>query len=303
MQQKDGILETVAKGLQVASSIYGIKSDMAKIDALKANEEKLASKESAQARGLRTPQELADLQKTHDLSDSPMANSVKLMRLDERGQESPVFATIRQKTEAAKTVDPIPGQRLAFDQARFDYQKQQDKLAAQQKNTKGVGADGQPVPMKLNAEERKRLDSAGMGLAAIKGMGTALGKGTNTFSLIGDNPYTLARTKFEEALGRMQSGGAINSDEEKRFKSMAPGPMDSPEIQKQKLDELYTEMALRVKSLGQDPDEMMARRESIQVPGFGLGKEEGTAIAAPAKNLKSTKEMTIEELKAELGQK
>lgn len=276
MQKKDGLLETVAKGLGIASSIYGIKADMAKIDAAKAAEEKKAEQESAQARGLRTPAELAELSKTHDFSDSPMANAVKLYRKDEQGKESPLWASVRQKKEAPKEIDPIQSQRLALDREKFEWEKKQPKGGGS-----GVGPDGQPIPKSLNAEERKRLDSASMGLAAVKGMGTALGSGSNTFSLIGDNPYTVARTKFEEALGRMQSGGAINKDEEARFRSMAPTVMDSPEIQKQKLEELYVEMALRVKSLGQDPDEVLARRDSIQLPGFG-GQKNGEAIAAPA---------------------
>ena len=102
----------------------------------------------------------------------------------------------------------------------------------------------------MGGEERKRLDSALMGVNAVKGMTGALAKGDNTFSIIGDNDFTMQRARLTEALGRMQSGGAINSDELAKFENMTPTMTDSAEIQKKKMEWLGEEMNKRVNNLG-----------------------------------------------------
>jgi hypothetical protein len=113
-------------------------------------------------------------------------------------------------------------------------------------------------------------------------MAAALEAGDWTVNPIGDNNYTLARTNYVEAIGRMQSGGAINNDEAEKFRSLAPGPMDSSEMQQTKLKEAYTEMALRMKNLGFTPEEMAAERSGVKVPdSIGSKKDmSGTATAA-----------------------
>lgn len=108
----------------------------------------------------------------------------------------------------------------------------------------------------LNASDKARFDSAKMGYQAIDNMNQALAKGDNTFSLIGDNDFTQASTLFEEALGRMQSGGAINHDEAARFRKMRPTVSDSSEMQKKKLLTLQNEMGSRLKTLGFQPEEL-----------------------------------------------
>ena len=94
-----------------------------------------------------------------------------------------------------------------------------------------------------NATSVKRADDAGMALKAIEDMSTALfDQGENTFSLIGDNPFTVASTRFEEAFGRLQSGGAITEDEEKRFARLRPKATDSEKIQRQKLADMREQL-------------------------------------------------------------
>ena len=58
----------------------------------------------------------------------------------------------------------------------------------------------------------------------------------------------MARSHFEENLGRMQSGGAITSDEEDRFKKMAPTVQDSTKMQIQKLKKLKEVMSARLQT-------------------------------------------------------
>jgi hypothetical protein len=143
---------------------------------------------------------------------------------------------------------------------------------AQAKSLKDKAAEkAKPVTFqdkvdKMGAEERKRLDSIRMGKKAVDDMTVALAKGSNTFSLVGDNPFTMAARDWSEAIGRMQSGGAINKDEEARFRAMAPSWDDSREIQAQKLQKLAEEMSRRVGTFGFTPTDVPEfNNPSVQV--------------------------------------
>ena len=68
---------------------------------------------------------------------------------------------------------------------------------------------------------------------------------------IGDTPYEEANRRWSELVGRMQSGGAINKDEEARFKTMAPSIMDSPEMRNQKYEILKQMLSERMTGLKQ----------------------------------------------------
>jgi hypothetical protein len=137
----------------------------------------------------------------------------------------------------------------------------------------------------LSADQRGRFDNSTMALRSVKSMADALlNKNQNTFSILGDNDYTLSRTQWEEAIGRMQSGGAINDDEAKRFRAMAPGPTDSAEIQRKKLAEMETLMSQRIQNLGFDTNEAMGRlSETEKKVALPAGKSDGTAFAGPKK--------------------
>lgn len=107
----------------------------------------------------------------------------------------------------------------------------------------------------LAAGDKARYDNALMVLKGIDDMGSALDKGDDTFSMVGDNNYTQARTRAGEAFGRMQSGGAINKDEDIRFQGMLPGLKDTKEMQRKKLLDQRNEMISRLKTLGFTPEE------------------------------------------------
>lgn len=127
----------------------------------------------------------------------------------------------------------------------------------------------------LNGEQQSRYDSAAMGLKALGGMKAALANGDNTFSLVGDNDFTKNSRVFEEALGRMQSGGAIQEEEAERFRKMAPTKWDSAEMQQQKLADLEAEMGARIQSMGKDPAEAVAlRTPGSSAPAFDFDAED-----------------------------
>lgn len=89
---------------------------------------------------------------------------------------------------------------------------------------------------KLNATEKKENFQASEGEKAVQGMTDALADGDATFSLWGDNDFTRNARNAAEMYGRLQSGGAINKDEEARFMAMLPTFKDSAEQQKKKLE-------------------------------------------------------------------
>ena len=105
---------------------------------------------------------------------------------------------------------------------------------------------------KLGAEEKKRLDNVRESLQAIDGMFVALQQGQNTFSMVGDNDFTFNRNLFVEALGRMQSGGAITKDELETFRNLVPTAFDSEKMQQKKLRDMRVKMINRLKTLGKE---------------------------------------------------
>lgn len=101
----------------------------------------------------------------------------------------------------------------------------------------------------LSAEAQQRYDNAAMALKGVQEMRKALKAGQNTFSVVGDNEFTLGSQNFVEGLGRMQSGGAIGAEEQKRFENMRPKATDSAAIQMKKLDQAEKELRDRINAL------------------------------------------------------
>lgn len=130
-----------------------------------------------------------------------------------------------------------------------------------------------PIEKKpLNESQQKIKTNAAQALKAIQDMRSELEKGSNTFSIIGDNKFSNAKRAFGEGFGRAQSGGVIGPDEGKNFAKFAPEWTDSAEIQKQKLDDAEAEMRSRLMDLGVDPEEAVGSRQVIKVRDKATGK-------------------------------
>jgi hypothetical protein len=74
---------------------------------------------------------------------------------------------------------------------------------------------------------------------AIKSGGLRPGLWTD---IAGDTPTTAIRKRLVENYGRLQSGGAISGDEEKRFGALFGNMMDSPDVIAQKLVDIENEI-------------------------------------------------------------
>lgn len=128
----------------------------------------------------------------------------------------------------------------------------------------------------LKTSEKGRFDNVRMGVVAIQDMSDALDAGSWTVSPVGDNDFTESQRRFAEALGRLQSQGAITGKEIEDFNKMGPRITDSDAIQKRKLQNLKKEFTARMKTLGfsdEDVQKMIAEGRS------GVTSTNGAAMA------------------------
>ena len=151
--------------------------------------------------------------------------------------------------ESKKAASEAEGKRREFEYNR----NKQDELAKETRSEarkiegeKRAATGGK----KMSVEERARFDNVVMASDAIEDMSKALDAGDNTFTIIGDNNFTEARRRFSEALGRMQSGGAIGEKEHAEFAAMVPTKWDGAEMQQTKLRNMRDIMSGRLQSLG-----------------------------------------------------
>lgn len=160
-------------------------------------------------------------------------------------------------------------------QKELDRRNELDKARlAQSEKSKPKTLDERLAAM--SGTDKARYDNAKMVAGEINKMASALDSGDNTFSMWGDNNYTSAERKAAEAYGRMQSGGAINKDEEERFLAMLPRSKDDAALQRQKLKDQYSEMESRLKTLGFTPEEAGISLADFE---YGASPEEAQAIA------------------------
>lgn len=155
--------------------------------------------------------------------------------------------------------------------------KEKEKDRANQVNLKLLEDQKKSDPKNLTGTDKIRYDNILMVQKAIDGMDKALGAGQNTFTIKGDNDFTLNSKYAVEAIGRMQSGGVIGVEEAQMFKEMLPTKWDSQEMQAKKLDDLRYAMNSRLQTLGVAEDKIGYKPQALT-----YGKEQANkANAAP----------------------
>lgn len=131
----------------------------------------------------------------------------------------------------------------------------------------------------LSAESRKRFESATLALDSIGAAEKAIEAGASLVSPIGSNEFTIARDRFVEGFGRLQTGAAISQSEEERFASMFPKITDSKPIREKKLKDLKREIGARVRGMGFDLKEIEDfRKESESATPSGTKQETGAVL-------------------------
>ncbi len=313
-------LDIIMQGLQIAQGYYGMKMDMAKIDAYKNDQAtaKLKLKADLGNTEAQTAYHQAQTKKLASASDDHLTQR-ELAEMELKGFKrvgdgkggSPYTMTggrtvnllapqkeqkaIEWSTEAKEYTADDGKIRIGSYMTNKSgaaprwIRSSSDPLAAKQAE---VGASGGP---KLTETERAAADKAADGLLAVMDMRDAIDKSVNRtkagkawdrVSLIKATPFTEARTRYTQAIGRLFSGGAINADENETFLSMAPSPLDDQLIAQTKLNNAYAMLASRLQDRGLKPDEVItSRRELLKnAPQLKTSGQSGTALAAPAEN-------------------
>lgn len=217
-------------------------------------------------------------QKSYDLAKSQLESQGML----KPGELPPVYDPsvtksylYRALTAKERLDNEARNRGLDLQSRGLDIKEQESRARAAELYAKANPTVQQKIE-KLGGEARKRLDNIMMGNEAISDMANALAGGSTTFSMVGDNPFTFAQSRWEEAIGRMQSGGAINDTEAKRFRKLMPGPTDRKEIQVLKLTKMQSEMERRLSTFGINPKEM---------PGFIQTEDIKKSIADYSKKM------------------
>jgi hypothetical protein len=133
----------------------------------------------------------------------------------------------------------------------------------------GVKQEKPEKERKLSQDERQLLNNSALAYKAIFDMEDAIKRGVSKTSIFGDNDYTYAANRFVEGIGRMQSGGAIGTEEAENFKKLIPGRFDKEETAKNKIKDMKAELEARLKSINFDPKEVLKSRtytEDISSP-------------------------------------
>ena len=147
-------------------------------------------------------------------------------------------------------------------------QMEQPKLAGstRQGGVSGVGGgvekrkEEQPKERKLSQDERQLLNNSAMAYKALFDLEDAIKRKVPKVTVAGDNDYTFAANRFGEGLGRMQSGGAIGTEEEKKFLKLIPGVFDTEDTANKKIKTMKTDLEARLKSIGYDPKTILESR-------------------------------------------
>jgi hypothetical protein len=277
-QTESGFMQlanTVLTGLNIANQAFGLKANYDKINLL-AEQAKQAPLEQ---------QRIADQTKfQQDLASKQFNLQEQKFGLEKQQMESqaalaqaqiPMQQNIMKQQQAESS---LKQQKLQAEIAQTSAETDLKKLDKEIKQNSIANVQSDPIKNKLanlNASSKDQINKGVMGLKAVRSMREALNEGENTFSLIGDNKFTIALRNWEEAIGRLQSGGAISEDEGKRFRGMAPTKWDSAEIQKQKLNTMADEMLSRIQMIGS-----LDKNEVLQLVGPGVQGTEAQSLAS-----------------------
>lgn len=197
------------------------------------------------------------------------------------------------------------GQQQDFqaDQKELDRQaalERQHVAVSGQNYRAGLPKGKSPVtPSELTDEQRlakqgpdakNKIGGIASAVSALNDMESSLNSGVGPRYLdantplvgkaISDTPYSKGERVLSEVIGRLQSGGAINKDEEKRFLAMGPRPGDSPEIQRQKLQDQHVFLNNKLAAYGFKADQLPNIGFTInQVGGGTSGIGSGAAVS------------------------
>lgn len=183
---------------------------------------------------------------------------------DESGQITgygydPEYFKLKSENDPYKgLIQAMTAQKLSGD---LNEQKRKADEAAYKKTPEGrLEAAGGDVKQRVGyaavgRQSAKKL----MGLLESGEQPSRINPGTPYIgSFVNTDPIYQNLQVMAEQYGRLQSGGAINKDEEARFLSRGPRPGDTPDVQKQKVQQMVDEFESKAKIYGAGPETLEA---------------------------------------------
>lgn len=270
MQRQDP-LDQVVKGLQIATSIYGIKADMAKVDLAKQDQK---MKQDAAARETTTfqqgqdkvahdlageilPANAAAMTKDHIISETPIPGGQKLTVLYPEGKKDIWVAT--KTKELDPLTEELKRQRLQEGKDKSDEKKNGKIVPA----TEAVALGTTNAAYQALGDSSKAFETNTDISGPMQGrLSSLLAKGE-----IGD---TGKRAKTFDAqmkvnaqvIGKSLEGGKLTDQDIDRYRSMLPNLNDSPDAAKAKVDVLQNMLAQK----------QQAEQGALEQAGYNVGK-------------------------------
>lgn len=195
--------------------------------------------------------------------------------------------------------------------AQIDAQIKQAQLAKIQAETANIGKQAKTQTQavgkleKLGTEGRGKVGSLASGFQALDSIEKSLTAGykpeyfdANTpliGGLISDTPLTEAQRTLSEVVGRLQSGGAINKEEEARFMAMGPRPGDNAESMKRKIQQQKDFLKNKLSAYGLKEEELEGAGFALRAPEVKPVKGGAVNSAMAADPISKAKQMSREQ--------
>ena len=267
-EKKVDPLDRIMQGLNIASTVYGIKNniDQSKLAKLKEEREAKAFAEQIKQGDFDRQTKIAEMQLKG--SDPVVTSDAGPVRPGEGGFTMSEWARLQKDAELKKTLaeakkaeagparDPLTQllaeerlHKMQADRERTNFEKSPtgrlEKLGAEAKTKVGTYAS-----MLETLTEYENAFRGGGRKSRIDSKTPLIG------TFVSDTPIDTFTRKLTDDIGRLRSGGAINMDEEKRFLEMLPRPGDRDEMQAEKLLQVRNEVGTKLQAFGLNPDEL-----------------------------------------------
>lgn len=255
----------------------------------------------------------------------PLLQSGNLQGIGELMQAAPVsdkFRAEQARLGQEQQLKDLQTQKLQEDLRQsslpFEQTKEGRKLSFAQDIKREQEADPKFRLSKMGAEAANKVGSIASGIQALSGVENAISAGfkpqyidANTpfiGGVISDTDLTTNQRILSEVVGRLQSGGAINKEEEKRFMAMGPRPGDSVADANKKIQQQKDFLANKLTAFGFNTEELPLLGFKVEAPavapvgGFDLatGQLMNTANASGDGGFKSIPTSDLEKRRQEI---
>lgn len=255
---------------------------------------------------------------------TPEYEAKKLTEASKLEREAKEFEQRSRKAEAEiKNLEASAG--IDSEKKRLEIQKIKEDLAmspiARRKAAAEAGKleretsgaiDPRAKLAKLGAESQNKIGGIVTALDALEALKGSTQKGFGPrrinpdFPIVGsfvsDDPYSAEERVVTEVVGRLQSGGAINDEEGRRFKEMGPRPGDTPQISAQKIDAQKRFLENKMIALGIRPEEASALGFNVRGGETGNTDSVSTKQSGQVAPLSNKELSRLEELRAKKQQ-